>query len=185
MVSDWQSLDSEGLVLGKVSPLFLKKNVPTLYRCLVQLAEHLSTNLRNLKAFYKLLFLLALEFSQPGVLDLVLCLNQLQLLALGSVARLSAGLCTALHAIIAGLLYLMSRIALAPALQEHIEQVLERRKVSAPYLLPAAVFASENRDDDSTSNSSSSSLEVDKSLLFTLDGELLRKSPEPKRSFSK
>lgn len=169
-------------MLGKVSPLFLKKNVPTLYRCLVQLAEHLSTNLGNLKAFYKLLFLMALEFSQPGVQDLVLCLNQLQLLALGS---LSAALCTALHAVIAGLLYLASRITVAPALQEHIGQVLAKRKVCAPYLLPSAVFGSEDGADGIKNNSSLCSLEMDKSLHFTLDEELLRKSPEPKISFGK
>ena len=166
-----------------MSPLFLKKNVPTLFRCLLQLAEHLSANLKNLKAFYKLLFLMALEFSDAGVMDLVLCLNQLQLLALGGVSPLSVRLSAALHAIIAGLLHLVCRIALAPALQAHIEQVLQQRRTSAPHLLPGTLFGCDDAMDECVTNTTSHSLEVDQSLLFTLDGDLLRKSPEPKRSF--
>ena len=177
-------MESEGLLLGKVSASFLKQNGPVLYRCLAQLAEHLYSNQKNLRAFYKLLFLMSLEFSQAGVLELVLFLNQLQSLAVKKPATMGDKVCVALHGIVAGLLYLVSKVTTAPALQEHIEQVLMQRKTSAPFLLPSVVLGSQD-GLDGTAGADACSMDVQEHFLFSLDEGLLRTSPEvePKRSF--
>ena len=178
---EWQSLELQGLVLGKVSPLFLKKTVPTLYGHLKKLAEGLSSHLDNLKAFYQLLLLSTLEFSEPGVLDMVQYLSWLQNLAGASDLAVTAFHRSALHAIIAGVLYLISKISSAVTLQDHILQVLEIRRSSAPHLLPGGIFSSEEKLDDVEAIQA---LAVDKKMLFILNqDELLRKSPEPRKGF--
>lgn len=182
MCSDWQSLDSQGLILGKVSTLFLKKTVQTLYAHLKELAQCLSSSMENLKAFYQLLFLLTLEFSEPGVLEMILYLNWLQTLAVGSDSLLGVQLCNALHAIVAGVLYLISKISLTPGLNEHVSHILTKRREHAPHLLPEGLFTYEERADG-TEDSVGMSM-VNRSMLFTLNEEdLMKKSPEPRKGF--
>lgn len=160
---------------GKVTILFLKKTVPTLYGHLMKLAQGLSLNLENVKAFYQLLFLLTLEFSEPGVLDMVLYLNSLQQLAVDSELTLAVSHRNALHAIVAGILFLITKISSPSGLQEHILQILALRRASAIHLLPEGLFG------DSPVVKSNL---VDQEMLFILDqDELHRKSPEPKKSF--
>ena len=175
-------------MLSKASPLFLKKTVPTLNAHLFKLAENLSLQLENLEAFYCLLFLLTLELgSDAGVLEMVLCLNMLQKLAVQKDVVLPVFHRNALHAIVGGILYLISKISSATGLQEHITKILALRKASAVNLLPDGLFASEDKSDGAgaehlTVRSSS----VDKTLLFNLDGnELLRRSPDPRKGFGK
>lgn len=173
----------EGLVLGKVSSLFLKKTVPTLYGHLMKLAQGLSLQLENLKAFYQLLFLLTLEFSEPGVLDMVVYLNWLQNQAVGSDSALTVAHRNAFHAIVAGVLYLISHISSASGLQEHILKVLAIRKASAPHLMPGKLFTPEDKSDGVETLMVKSHL-VDKMMLFILDEEeLLRRTPEPRKGF--
>lgn len=168
-------------MLGKVSTLFLKRTVPTLDAHLLQLAQNLSLQLESLKAFYCLLFLLTLEFSEPGVLDMVLFLNKLQKLAVQSDLSLPVFHRNALHAIVAGILYLISKISSATGLQEHIFQILALRRQSAVYLLPDGLFSSGDKPDGVVKPNL-----VDKTMLFILDeDELLRRSPEPKKGFGK
>ena len=63
----WESLESCGLILGKVSQHFLNQTRSSLYSNLYYLALNLSHNPPTLLAFYHLLALLALEFAQvPG-----------------------------------------------------------------------------------------------------------------------
>jgi hypothetical protein len=172
-------------VLGKASPLSLKKTVPILNTHLLKLAQDLSLQLENLEAFYHLLFLLTLEFgSEPGVLDMVLYLNMLQKLAVQKDATLPVFHRNALHAVVAGILYLISKMSSATGLQDHITKVLALRKASAVHLLPDGLFPSEDKSDGSASaeHPSVKSNLVDKTMLFILDGdELLRKSPEPRK----
>lgn len=170
-------MESQGLALGKVSPLFFKKNVPTLYGNLMKLAQSLSARLENFKSFYQLLFLLTLEFSEPGLLDMVLYLNWLQNLAVGSDHDLTVSHRTALHAIVAGILYLSVKISSASGLQDHILKVLAIRRASAPHLIPDGLFNPEDKPDGLDNS------KVDKTMLFILDDELLRKSPEPRKGF--
>ncbi len=173
----------QGLVLGKVTPLFLKKTVPILYGHLKKLAEGLSPHLDNVKAFYQLLLLSTLEFSEPGVLDMVQYLSWLQNFAGASDLPVSARHRCALHAIIAGVLYLISKISSAITLQEHIVQVIEMRRSSAPHLLPGWLFSCEEKPDDVDTVQECA---VDKKMLFILNQEeLLRKSPEPRKGFGK
>ena len=140
-------------------------------------------HLKNLKAFYKLLFLLTLEFSQPDcILDMVLYLNRLQALAVGNDSSLSIQHRTALHAIVAGVLYLISKIASASGLKGHILQVLTTRRAVAPQLLPDKFFAYSK--DGTDGGRESDSIALDKDMLFILDEEeLLKKSPERKKGF--
>ena len=178
LCSNWQSLESEDLVLGKVSASFLKQNGPLLYQSLAQLAEHLYSDLRNLKAFYKFLFLMTLEFSPTGVLELVLFCDKLQSLALKKSS--CSDVYFALHGTVAGLLYLVSKVCVAPALQEHIELVIAARKVSAPFLLPGATFGPEDGADGHIVGG-----DIEPQLLFEVDEGLLRRSPdnEAQKSF--
>lgn len=172
----------QGLTLGKVSPVFLKKTVPMLYDHLKKLAEGLSPRFDNLKAFYQLLLLSTLEFSEAGVLDMVQYLNWLQSLAGTSDVAITAYYRSALHAIVAGVLYMISKISSATSLQEHVLQVIEVRKTSAPHLLPNALFTFEERPD----GIEVSSHPVEKKLLFILNQqELLKSSPEPRKGFGK
>ncbi len=167
-----------------MSPLFLKKTVPNLYDHLLELAKGLSRHSDNIKAFYQLLFLLTLEFSQPGILDMVLYLKQLQALALGNDPVLSTQISTALHAIIAGVLHLISIISPSSSLQEHIVQVLETRRTSAPHLLPHRLFVETDGADGIEPMPDSGPLSLDKAMVFILDEEeLLKKSPEQKKGF--
>ena len=182
---NWQNLELQGLVLGKVSPVFLKKTVPILYDHLKKLAEGFIPHLDNLKAFYQLLLLSTLEFSEPGVVDMVQYLSWLQNLAGASDFALTTYYRCALHAIVAGVLYLISKISSAISLQEHIMQVIEIRKSSAPHLLPDELFTSEERPDGVDDNAVPAHA-IDKKLLFILNQEeLLRKSPEPRKGFGK
>lgn len=136
--------------------------------------------LENLKAFYQLLFLLTLEFSEPGILDMVVYLNWLQTQAIADDSAFTIEHRNALHAIVAGILYLVSKITPAIGIQEHILQVLKIRKTTSPHLLPARLFASEDKSDGAPTDI----LTVDKAALFILDEEgLLRKSPEPRKPF--
>ena len=167
--------------MGKVSPLFLKKAVPTLYGQLKKLALNLSLDVENLKAFYKLLFLLMLEFSEPGVVDMVVYLNWVQTQAIRSDAALSVHHCNALHAVVAGVMYLITMISPTSGLQENTSQVLAVRKTSAPHLLPSELSDSKDGEVKSLMHP----YIVDKTMLFVLDEEELLKSPEPKKTFGK
>lgn len=154
--------------------------MPSLYGHLMKLAQCLSQQHENLKAFYQLLFLLTLEFSEPGISDMVVYLNWLQNLATGSDFELTVGHRNALHAIVAGILYLISKISSASGLQEHILQVLTIRRTSAPHLLPTGLFEDKSDGEDKSVVNPL----VDKIMLFILDEEeLLRKSPELRKGF--
>lgn len=193
LYSEWSSLEEQGFTLGKASPLFLKKTVPTLNAHLFKLAENLSLQLENVEAFYCLLFLLTLEFgSGAGVLEMVLCLNTLQKLALQNDVTLPVFHRNALHAFVGGILYLISVISSAIGLQEfglqeHITKILALRKASAVHLLPDGLFASEDKSDGAgVEHPSTRSSLVDKTLLFNLDGDkLLRRTQEPRKGFGK
>lgn len=174
--SEWLSLEAQGFLLGKVSTLFLKKTAPTLDAHLLKLAQGLSLQLENLRAFYCLLFLLTLEFSEPGVLDMIQYLNRLQTLAVQS--DLPVFHRNALHAMVAGILYLISKISSSTGFQEHILQVLALRKISAVHLLPDGLFALEY---DGIEHPSVKSNAANETMLFILDED--RRSPEQKKVF--
>ena len=147
----------------------------------MKLAQGLSPQLENLVGLYKLLFLLTLEFSEPGVLHMVLYLNKLQKLAVESDLPLSH--CNALHAVVAGILYLISKISSSIGLQEHILQIIAVRRASAAYLLPDSLFGPEDKSDGVEKDEVKL---ADKAFLFVLDeDELLRMSPEPRKTFGK
>ena len=176
----WESLHSCGLTLGKVSQRFINQTKSVLYPNLYSHALHLSTNRDNLVAFYHLLGLLALEFAQPGVIDMIHFLSKLQDLAQDSSTALSPRHRAALHAIVAGLLFLLAKISPTASLDEHVTDVVERRREIAPTLLPDGLFAPEMEGADGVLSPGAGATELADQLLFHLrERGLDRQSPEP------
>lgn len=176
----WESLHSCGLTLGKVSQRFINQTKSVLYPNLYSHTLHLSMNRDNLAAFYHLLGLLALEFAQPGVIDMIHFLSKLQDLAQDSSATLSPQHRVALHAIVAGLLFLLAKISPTSMLDEHVTDVVERRREIAPSLLPDALFAQDVEGADGVLTPEVSAMELPDQLLFHLrERGLDRQSPEP------
>ena len=170
-------MESCDLTLGKVSQRFLNKTRSSLYNHLYDHALALSTRDENLKAFYQLLFLLTLEFSHPGITDMVYYLSQLQDLAQEHSAGLSARHRIVLHVTAAGILYLIAKMTSNQPLQDHILEVVNRRQNSAPELLPDSFFASEGLDGPETSLEN-----LDSKLLFQLkERGLLEPPPDQKK----
>ena len=131
----------------------------------------------NLKAFYQLLFLLTLEFSHPGVTDMVNYLSQLQDLAQAHSVDMSTRHRIVLHVTAAGILYLIAKMTSNQALQDHILEVINRRQNSAPELLPDFFFAQEVSDGPEANLEN-----LDPKLLFQLkERGLLEPPPEQKK----
>ena len=140
----------------------------------------------NLLAFCHLLSLLALEFAQPGVMDMVHFLSKLQDITQDPAAQLSSLHRAALHAITAGLLYLLGKISPTTLLSEHVREVVERRREIAPALLPDTLFArqGEGREEEGEDGGSMMAegipSKVADDLLFHLkERGFDRQSPEP------
>ena len=170
-------MESCDLTLGKVSQRFLNKTRSSLYTHLYDHALALSMRDENLKAFYQLLFLLTLEFSHPGVTDMVCYLSQLQDLAQAYSVDMSTRHRIVLHVTAAGILYLIAKMTSNQALQDHILEVINRRQNSAPELLPDSFFAPEVSDGPETSLEN-----LDPKLLFQLkERGLLEPPPEQKK----
>ena len=166
-----------------MSQRFINKTRSSLYTHLYDHALVLSARQENLTAFYQLLYLLALEFAHPGIMDMVQYLQQLQELAVGN-RDLSYRHRVALHATIAGILYLVAMMTSNQQLQEHILEVVIRRRDSAPSLLPDSFFKSVVSDGPDVK------VEIDLNaiepeLLFQLKEKgILQQLPEPKRGLS-
>ena len=176
----WVSLETCGLELGKVSQRFINKTRGSLYPSLYDHAQVVSTKQQNVQAFYQLLFLIALEFSHPGIMDMVQYLSGLQDLAQTS-TKLTAQHRLALHAVIAGVLYLIAKISAHQQLQDHVLEVVAKRQSSAPHLLPEALFGgSEGADGPVPADLSG----IDTELLFHLTEKgIIQQLPEPKHGF--
>ena len=182
----WESLESCGLTLGKVSQHFINQTRASLYASLFFHAFHLSVDTANLLAFYHLLSLLALEFAQPGVMDMVHFLSKLQDIAQDPAAQLSSLHRAALHTITAGLLYLLGKISPTTVLSEHVREVVERRREIAPALLPDTLFARQGDGREGEGEDGGMMMtegipnKVADDLLFHLkERGLDRQSPEP------
>ena len=92
----------------------------------------------------------------------------------------------ALHAIVAGVLYLLSKISSTSTLSEHVVEVVERRRTVAASLLPDTLFGSETEGSDGLAAKKAeeaSPAEFSDSLMFELKVKGLdRQSPEPAES---
>lgn len=127
----------------------------------------------NVRAFYQLLFLLMLEFSHPGIVDMVQYLCQLQDLA--QTTKLEPRHRLALHVTVAGILYLIAKMTSNNTLHDHVVEVIGHRQSSAPYLLPDSLFAAETEPTEPTVE------DINPELLFQMkDRGILQLSPEPK-----
>lgn len=179
-----------GLQLGKVSP-FLGKMIPTLFTCLYDQAQILSTSKDNVIAFYQLLFLLMLELSKPSVTDVVSFLSKLQDLAVREESLLSHQQRTAIHAIVAGILHLVAQISTNPLLKDSIGVVILNRRDRATRLLPDELFrGEEGLDGGDEGNATGGNLAVESKLLFPLKDEVsMKRASESatslKRAFGK
>ena len=184
-----------------MSQRFVSKTAASLYSSLVEHALVVAPTKENRLAFYQLLFLLTLEFSHNGVRYMVDYMHQLQELAVGrrggeeGGAGRGGGLSTdhrvMLHAVVAGILYLVAKITTSLALEEHILTVVALRRSSAPHLLPDTVFATDRPDGRGGGGGEGEEGKEDLSQLepgwlFRLkeEGLLRDMSPELKKGFS-
>ena len=109
-------------------------------------------------------------------------LSKLQDSAVDSASQLSATHRVSLHAITAGILHLLSQISTVSALTEHVLEVVERRRETAPLLLlPDQLFAAEREEGaNGAEGRGDIPTHVGEDLLFHLrERGLVRQSPEP------
>ena len=123
-------------------------------------------------------------------------LSKLQDCAQDSTAQLSTTHRVSLHAVIAGILQLLTHISTVASLGEHVMEVVERRREVAPMLLPDQLFAgargadeeeargAEGRgaDEEEARGAEGRGLptQVGEDLLFHLrERGFVRQSPEP------
>ena len=176
MLRTWDSLESCGLTLGKVSDRFLNKTRGSLYTHLLENARVLSTHQDNLRAYYQLLYLLVLEFAHPGIMDMAHFLSKLQDMALTD-SSLSSRHRIAIHSIIAGVLYLLANMTFNQVLRDHVFEVIAKRQQVSPSLLPDSLFSTEGSDGPEMDLAN-----LDPELLFLLQQEgILDDSNEQRR----
>jgi len=176
-------LENVELSLGVVSTRFLSKTTNILFTNLLEMTKVLNTDLQNITAFYQLIFLFTLEFSQQGTKDILTFLHQLQELAVKD-KQLKARRKVVVHATVAGVLYLTSIMARRDALKTHVDGIISRRREKAPGLLPDAVFKSTEEIDGAQPVGSDSELLGilldDETMVFRLsEVETNRQSPAP------
>lgn len=81
-----------------------------------------------------------LELSMPGTTDMVGFLSKLQDLATKEDSQLNPQQRRAIHAIVAGMLYLVAQISTNPILKDNVRVVILRRRETAVGLLPDGLF---------------------------------------------
>lgn len=121
-------------------------------------------------------------------MDMIHFLSKVQDAAQDSTTQLSTVHRASLHAITAGILYMLGKISSTPALIEHVEEIIEYRREVAPVLLPDGLFpqskgrrgGSEVEITDGAAGVTYPS-KVGEELLFQLRerGLVDRQSPEP------
>lgn len=121
---------------------------------------------------------------QLGVMDMIHFLSKVQDAAQDSATQLSSVHRASLHAVIAGILYMLSKISHTPALSEHVEEMIELRRETAPVLLPDGVFSQDGRERGAEITDGAGGItypsKVGEELLFQLrERGLDRQSPEP------
>ena len=117
-------------------------------------------------------------------MDMIHFLSKVQDAAQDSNTQLSSVHRASLHAVIAGILYMLSKISPTPALNEHVEEMIELRREVAPALLPDGVFShgegGRGRDTADSAGGITYPSKVGEELLFQLrERGLDRQSPEP------
>lgn len=113
-------------------------------------------------------------------------LSKLQDTAQDSNSQLSTVHRTSLHAIIAGILYLLGKISTISALGDHVQEIVEKRRENAPMLLPDGLFRREREELDGAVGRQSYPNHVEDELLFHLrERGLDRQSPDPGMDFRK
>ncbi len=182
-----------------MSQRFLNKVQRPLYHSLLLHAHILSTTPENARAFYQLLYLVVLEFSYPAITDLVEFLSQLQDAAQSTAptagARsLSGQQCLIIHAIVAGVMYLLAKMSSNQQLQEHVLEVVAKRRDSAPHLLPESLFKRPTRllsteegvDGRGERREEEEEGTVDTDHLFQLrERGIVQAAAEPKKGYGK
>lgn len=120
-------------------------------------------------------------------MDMIHFLSKIQDAAQDSSTQLSSVHRASLHAVIAGILHLLSKISPTPALSEHVEEMIKLRREVSPALLPDGVFSQVEggrRGDKVEITDGAGGIsypsKVGDELLFQLrERGLDRQSPEP------
>ena len=98
---------------------------------------------------------------------------------------------TSLHAIVAGILYLLGKISSVETLKDHVLEVVERRREMAPVLLPDSLFQRREGEEEEEEEGMDGAVgrgeypsHVSEELLFQLrERGLDRQSPDPATEF--
>jgi hypothetical protein len=133
--TDWTSLGSFNLVLGNAPIRFRQQANKILMPKLLHLSGGLSMVTENVRGFYKLLLLIVMEFLSSGMNDVLILSNELEDLAL-TMADITPTHRNLLHSFVAGSLHVVSLISDNEELVTHLEDVLKRRQLAYPHLLP-------------------------------------------------
>ncbi|KAM9835980.1 protein EFR3 homolog B-like [Aulostomus maculatus] len=122
--------------------LFTRKHAQHLYRHAYLTCREESCGRSHYQALFTLMAVLSVELANEEVLvDLVRLALALQELALSNQESLSVFNRCSIHSVCAALLNLLSQHGPPSSLCQHITQVIARRQVDAPHLLPDAVFS--------------------------------------------
>ena len=123
---------------------------------------------------------------QLGVMDMVHLLSKFQDRAQDPTTQISSTHRTSLHALTAGILYLISKVTTTQALSDHVQEVIERRREFSPMLLPDGLFreigegGGEGEGVDGAAGRGDHPGRVGEELLFQLrERGFVRASPEP------
>ncbi|XP_014681847.1 PREDICTED: protein EFR3 homolog B-like [Priapulus caudatus] len=162
-----EDIEDFGLSRDKCSRpdyMFMKKHGGEFLYCCYDSLLKSNNELDNFSAIYQTLALLAVEFQHDELLiEFLRIAFSLQELAQEShswvVSMQNTG--AVLHGIIASYLSLITKLIGLSAPITYVEEVIESRRKSAPYLLPDFVFGDENADA-----SVPNPLDVKEDLLF-------------------
>ncbi|XP_062346755.1 protein EFR3 homolog B [Cinclus cinclus] len=125
--------------------LFMKKHGSQLFRLLFLLAQHGHNSLLHFRALFRLLALLALELATDDVIvDLVRLALALQALGQEGSSLPARNRC-ALLGLSAAFVALLGRLLGVVGLVQHVQEVMQARQESAPFLLPQEAFGDSPR----------------------------------------
>ncbi|OCT79131.1 hypothetical protein XELAEV_18030229mg [Xenopus laevis] len=123
--------------------LFMKKHAQHLYRHIYLSCNEPSNVQTHYEALYFLLVIISIELANEDVVvDLIRLVLAVQEMALNNEDNLPAYCLSAVHALCAAYLSLISNLTTVPAFCQH---VIEMRQKEAPYLLPEDIFTEKPR----------------------------------------
>uniref|UniRef100_A0AAQ5X2D0 EFR3 homolog B n=1 Tax=Amphiprion ocellaris TaxID=80972 RepID=A0AAQ5X2D0_AMPOC len=140
--------------------LFVRKHAQRLYRHVFLACKEESSSHSHYQQLFILLAVLSVELANEEVMvDLIRLVLALQELASSNQEPLTPLNRCGVHAVCAAALGVMSQLGPPSPVQQHVAQVIERRRKDAPHLLPENIFCDSHSLPDGE-------LKVDQEFLF-------------------